>query len=75
MHKDGQEIAQRANAFAAELFPGLSQQEQTEAVTNLRRYFEIALAIAEENAQIDFGLTQSESVPTVKERSQGNLKS
>jgi len=63
-----------ADAVASKLYRELSDAECREAVANLRRYFEIALAIAEEHARLEPGLTQPESVSTMKERSHVDLK-
>jgi hypothetical protein len=43
-------------------------------MANLRRYFEIALAFAEEQSRAETGLTEPDSVPTMKERSNVDLK-
>jgi len=50
------------------LYPALNEQQCQKAEINLRRYFEIALAIAEET------LTSAPSIPTMKERSNVDLK-
>jgi hypothetical protein len=63
-----------SDAVANELYPELSENQQRDAMANLRRYFEIALAIAEEQARREPSLTQPESVPTMKERSNVDLK-
>jgi hypothetical protein len=51
-----------------ELYSSLNREQCQEAEVNLRRYFEIALAIAEET------LTSTPSVPTIRERSNVELK-
>lgn len=66
--------AARVPTLAAELYPELSPEEQNEAVTNLRLYFENASRIAEETPGVEAGLTRDRSVPTVKERSSDVLK-
>jgi len=66
--------AQNQDATAPTLYPGLSSEERNEAAANLRRYFEIAIAIAEEPRSQKKGLTHPESVPTVKERSNVDLE-
>jgi hypothetical protein len=66
--------AEHVDAAAARLYPELSETEQRQAGANLRRYFEIALSMAEENAKRDASLTERESVSTMKERSNDTLK-
>jgi hypothetical protein len=66
--------APRSGAAIPRLYPELSQQECREAMANLRRHFEIAIAIADERAQQGVDLTALESIPTMKERSSDNLK-
>lgn len=58
----------------AELYPALSENERSQALANLRRYFEIALAIAKAAANREDGLTDPDSVPTMKERSSDHWK-
>jgi hypothetical protein len=65
---------EHADAVADKLYPELSNDDRRDAMTNLRRYFEIALAIAEVQARAEAGLTEPTSVPTMKERSNVNLK-
>ena len=57
---------------AAKLYPSLGEIERREAIANLRRYFEIALA--QERVDVNASLTQPGSVPTMKERSNEILK-
>jgi hypothetical protein len=57
------------------LYPELKAQERHLAETNLIRYLEIALTIAGGLQHPADHLTHHESVPTMKERSNGNLKS
>lgn len=52
-----------------ELYPALNRDQCREAEVSLRRYFEIALAIAEEQS-----LTSAPSIPTMKERSNVDLR-
>ena len=56
------------------LYPTLSAAERSLAAENLIRYFEIAIAIAEERVSSAPGLTPSDPIPTMKERSKRNLK-
>jgi hypothetical protein len=63
-----------SDAVADRLYPALSEGERRMATANLRRYFEIALAVAEEQARVEAELTQPESIPTMKERSNADLK-
>jgi hypothetical protein len=57
------------------LYPELKARECRLAETNLTRYFEIALAIVGALQAPANHLTHYESVPTMKERSNGSLKS
>jgi hypothetical protein len=61
--------AETTDLVAVGLYPALSRDERRQAMANLRRYFEIACAMAEEQAREKAGLTQPKSVPTMKERS------
>ncbi len=56
------------------LYPDLSEVERAAAEANLVRYCEIALAVAEEELRYGATLTSTESVPTMKERSNVHLK-
>lgn len=55
------------------LYPYLSEAERNPAEKNLRRYFEVAIRIAQ-SADSSAGLTASEPVSSIKERSNVNLK-
>jgi len=65
----------REDAIAASLYADLPERERSQALTNLRRYFEIAAAIAEERVRSKADLTHPASVPTMEERSNVDLKS
>lgn len=58
----------------AKLYPELIGGVRQLAMANLLRYFEIAVAIAEEQARARLGLTVAESTPTIKERSNVDLR-
>ena len=64
----------RLGDVVAKLYPTLTERERAVAALNLLRYFEIVLAIAEEGQRSATCLTHRESVPSMKERSNGNLK-
>ncbi len=55
-------------------YPSLNKEERGVALANLRRYFEVALALAEELQCAAARLTPPAPVHTIKERSNGNLK-
>jgi len=73
MHENVERGKETTDAIGAGPYPQLSEEERREAMTNLRRYFEIALAIADETGQ-GRGLTHPDLVPTMKERSNVDLK-
>ena len=74
MHEGGEQDEKALDAMASGVYPELSEADRREAVANLRHYFEIAVAIADEAVQQRRGLTSPESVPTMKERSNVDLK-
>jgi hypothetical protein len=71
---DGDILTVPISVIVAELYPGLNVRDRGEAASNLRRYFEIAFAVAEDALPSRDPLTSAESVPTMKERSNVDLK-
>jgi hypothetical protein len=65
---------ERLGEVVKKLYPDLNDTERNLASANLVRYFEIALAIAEEKEQPDAPLTHPYPVSSMKERSNVNLK-
>jgi hypothetical protein len=73
MHENVEQGKRTTDATGAGLYPQLSEKDRREALANLRRYFEIVVAIADETAQAR-GLTHPASITTMKERSNVDLK-
>lgn len=55
-------------------YPGLTQEQIRGATMTLLRYAEIAIAIVEEHERSGDTLTDTAPVPTMKERSNADLK-
>ena len=66
--------ANDCQAVVKRLYPSLSEGERSLAVANLLRYFEVACEIGNEELSSEQGLTPPAPLPTIKERSNGNLK-
>lgn len=69
------DAAARLEAMVEKLYPSLNETERSVAVTNLLRYFEIALTVTEELEDERLQLTPDASLPTMEERSKSNMKS
>jgi len=68
------EAKDRLKEIAAALYPELTGEERAIAEANLWRYFEIALLVGEEAERPRGHLTASAPLPSMKERSNADLK-
>lgn len=67
------QVSHKSQETLDELYPELSETERREALANLRHYFEVALAVLQDQIS-ERGLTSPESLLTIKERSNEKLK-